>query len=63
MDAAAVNNLRIDNRLIIDLKVTELRDLLGERGLSKVGVKATLVARLQEVRCFFNYFLDIRKIH
>jgi hypothetical protein len=54
MDAAAANNLRIDNRLIIDLKVTELRDLLGDRGLSKVGVKATLVARLQEVRRFLS---------
>lgn len=30
------------------LKVPELKKLLGERGLSQAGVKADLIARLQE---------------
>ena len=38
----------IDGRRIVDMKVTELREALGERGLPKAGKKHDLIERLYE---------------
>lgn len=38
-----------DGRSVFDLKVSELREELGQRNLSKAGVKAILQKRLRKV--------------
>ncbi|XP_055355737.1 apoptotic chromatin condensation inducer in the nucleus-like [Paramacrobiotus metropolitanus] len=43
-----MDNLTVDGKSIYELKVTELKDELGKRSLSKTGNKQQLVARLSE---------------
>lgn len=43
-----MDEVKVDGRRIVDMKVTELRDALGERGLSKSGKKQELIERLYE---------------
>ncbi|VDN43603.1 unnamed protein product [Gongylonema pulchrum] len=50
----------IDGRSIADMKVVELKEELGKRGLSKIGNKNTLHERLREVTHFRSFrFIDI----
>lgn len=42
----------IDGRSISEMKVVELKEELGKRGLSKIGNKNTLHDRLKEVKKF-----------
>lgn len=43
------SSLQIDGRPIAEMKVVELKEELGKRGLSKIGNKHVLHERLKEV--------------
>lgn len=47
----------IGGRPISEMKVVELKEELGKRGLSKIGNKNALHERLKEVSIFFFIFL------
>lgn len=46
----------LNGRPLSELKVVELKEELGKRGLSKIGNKNVLYERLKEVRKFFSIF-------
>jgi hypothetical protein len=43
-------DFEVNGRRVVDLKVAELKDELGERGLPKTGTKPVLISRLIQVR-------------